>query len=197
MNKIVVTFLMALLIGGNAYAQSGKSTGVGGGLSLAGLTSQIDGDQWGGYNKFGYHLGGFAYYDFNDWASLQIEILLGHRGSRETRTAIGQVALNYIDVPVLFRIRPLRDHRLEPYAELGPSVSYLLSARTGFKPSKLDQTDNYRRITGEFHIGAGMQANPYLGLFARWSVGFSNLTVFYPPWFTIHYISLGVKVGLK
>lgn len=197
MKKIVATLILAFSIGIGLQAQSGKSSGVGGGLSLAGITSQIDGDQWGGYNKFGYHLGGFAYYDFNDWSSLQIEILFGHRGSRETQTAFGQVGLNYIDVPVLFRLSPLRDHRLEPYVELGPSVSYLLSAKTGFKPSKLDQSENYRRVTGEFHVGAGMQLNPYFGLFARWSIGFSNLTVFYPPWFTIHYISLGVKVGLK
>ncbi len=65
MMLIVVTGLL-LGIFGKAAAQN-----VGAGLIVAGVASQIDGDSWGGYNKLGYSLGGFAWYDFNDRISLE------------------------------------------------------------------------------------------------------------------------------
>ncbi|HEX2898696.1 MAG TPA: hypothetical protein VHS96_03145, partial [Bacteroidia bacterium] len=104
--KMRMVLFLGLLLGmqGPLTAQN-----VGAGLIAAGVASQIDGDNWGGYNKIGYSLGGFAWYDFNDRISLSPEITIGHRGSREMVEGYEQYNLNVIDVPLLLRYCILGD----------------------------------------------------------------------------------------
>lgn len=174
-----------------------SAQGVGGGIQVAGVASQIDGDQWGGYNKLGLGFGGFAFYDFNDYLSLQIELLYGHRGSREVNKAYGQINLNLIDMPVLLRLRFYEFGNAAFFAEAGPSVNTLLSARNGFKDLKYDVTDFYHRFNAELHLGASLLVQERAGIFLRWSYGLTNLNVFTRPWFAIHYISLGGRLSFK
>lgn len=172
-----------------------RAQGVGGGLTGAVVASQIDGDTWGGFNKWGYQFGGFAYYDFNDRMALQIEILTSHRGSREVQTAYGQVALNFIDVPVLFQYKKELGNGGMVIGEGGLSANLLLSAKTGFDPFKLDQTENYRRLSSELHLGAAYYFTRSIGFYGRWSLGISNLngTPAARPWLTIHCLSAGLR----
>ncbi|MEM0995530.1 MAG: porin family protein [Bacteroidota bacterium] len=192
MKRMFCTIALFCLLGTALPAQY-----IGGGLSLAGIASQIDGDQWGGYKKIGYHIGGWATYDFNDWLAMQIEILHSHRGSREVVKDFGQVSLNFIDVPVLLRIRPLQNLPREAWVEVGPSVHYLLSAKTGFNNLKVDQSDNYRRVSGELGLGMGTFLTDHIAFFGRWNIGVTNLSRFVRPWFTIHYFSFGFKFGMQ
>lgn len=174
-----------------------SAQGVGGGIQLSGVASQIDGDQWGGYNKLGLGFGGFAFYDFNDYLSLQIELLYGHRGSREVVKAYGQINLNLIDLPVLLRLRVYEWGYAKFFVEAGPSVNTMLSARNGFRDLKYDVTDYYHRFNAEIHLGASMLLRERVGLFMRWSYGLTNLNVFTRPYFAIHYISLGGRLSFK
>ncbi|HHG83157.1 MAG TPA: PorT family protein [Bacteroidetes bacterium] len=173
------------------------SQNIGGGLSIGGIASQIDGDQWAGYNKVGYHIGGYAFYDLSDKVALQIEILHTNRGSREVNKAYGQIHLNYIDVPLLLRFGLLETDNARILGEIGPSINMLLSAKNGFKPLTADRTDLYHRFSGEFHFGSTLLFTENLGLFARWSVSFTNLLRSYPPWFTIHYFTIGGRINFK
>lgn len=173
------------------------SQGVGGGLSLAGVASQIDGDQWGGYKKLGLHFGGFAWYDFNDRLGIQAEILYGHRGSREVVTAYGQISLNYIDLPLLLRVRVLSKESTQLFAEAGPSANLILSARTGFKEFKRDVTAEYNRLNSEVHLGGTLLFQERIGLLARWSYGITNLYNARRPWLAIHYVNFGVRIAFK
>jgi hypothetical protein len=175
-----------------------QAQGVTGGLSLAGVTSQIDGDSWGGFNKWGFHFGGYAQYRFSEKVGLQTEILYGLRGSREVQTDYGQITLQYIDVPVLFQyIRPFGSGQLA--LEVGISVNILMKARTGFKNLSFDQTENYRRYSLEWNTGGSYKFSDYATFFGRWSVGLSNLnnTPTRRPWLTIHYLSFGFRLHLK
>lgn len=174
-----------------------QGQGVGGGLHLAVVTSQIDGDAWGGFNKWGYQFGGFATYDFNDRLGLQVEINHSHRGSREIAVQ-GRINLNYIDVPLLLQYKKVMKNGLA-IAEGGLSANLLLSANTGFPPFKQDQTEIYKRLSTELHLGAAYYFVEKVGLYARWSLGLSNLnnTPARRPWFTIHYLSLGLRVKFQ
>lgn len=174
-----------------------RAQGVGGGLTGGVVTSQIDGDTWGGYNKWGYQIGGFAYYGLSDRLNLHIEIIHTHRGSREVVTDFGRVNLNYIDVPVLLQYKfPVSQGEFN--AEAGISANLLLSAQTGFDPFQFDQTENYRRLSSELHLGSSYFFNDFLGIFGRWSIGMTNLnaTPLARPWLTIHYFTLGTRVKL-
>ncbi|MEM7036112.1 MAG: outer membrane beta-barrel protein [Bacteroidota bacterium] len=187
-------FLLSCLMGCVVLPVSGQN--VGGGLSLAGVASQIDGDAWGGYNKLGWSFGGYAYYDFSDRLALMTEILYGHRGSREAAVN-GQVSLDFIDVPVMLRLKGFGEGKQGLYGNIGTAFNILLNARSGIKPFILDQNDNFRRLTMDFQLGGSYFFNDYIGLFGRWSISYFNLSKFYPPWLSIHYISFGVKVGFK
>lgn len=185
--------VLLLLTEMNGYSQ------VGGGLSVAGVASQIDGDTWGGYNKLGISFGGFAFYDFTDKLSLQVEILFGHRGSREVVTAFSQIALNMIDVPILARYKLIGDAASGLSVEAGLAPVIMLDAKSGIGALKRDQTANYKRLSVEAHAGLSWAFNENIGMFARWSYSVSNLnnTPSRRPWLTLHYISLGVRAGLK
>lgn len=172
-----------------------QGQGVGGGLTGGVVASQIDGDTWGGFNKWGYQFGGFAYYDFNDHIALQVEILQSRRGSREVQTDFGQVTLSFIDVPILFQYKRPLSNGGTAVAEGGLSANLLLSGKTGFKPLVLDQTENYRRLSTELHLGAAWYFSEKIGLYGRWSLGLSNLngTPAARPWLTIHCLSAGLR----
>ena len=190
------SFVLAigLLIPASAQAQ-----GVGGGLVGGVVTSQIDGDTWGGFNKWGYMVGGFAYYDFNEHLALQIEILQSRRGSREVQTDFGQVTLSYIDVPVLFQYKRELSKGRTAIAEGGLSANLLLAAKTGFRPLILDQTENFARLSSELHLGATVYFTENLGIYGRWQLGITNLNNSFTrrPWLTIHCLSAGVRLRFQ
>jgi|GEM_PF-2689027 len=166
---------------------------MGGGI-LGGVTSsQIDGDSWGGYNFWGHQVGGFVEYSFSEKVGLQLEISQSRRGSREA--GIGRVALSFIDVPVLFRMKRELNGR-EVAGELGLSGNLLLSGKTGLKPFDFDQTENFRRFSSELHLGAAYYFSPNLGFYGRWTIGLSNLhsDPQLRPWLAIHYFSFGLRV---
>lgn len=170
---------------------------MGGGLNAAVVTSQIDGDTWGGFNKWGYSFGGHARYQFGGPWSLQVEVLYARRGSREVQNDYGQISLQYIDVPVLLQYQ-LPDNLSAIGIEAGVSGNVLLVARTGFKPLVLDQTDSYRRFSAEGHLGGSLRLAESLSAFGRWSIGLTNLnnTPARRPWLTIHYLSAGLRIHL-
>lgn len=189
--------LLALLPFMLLLASPLRGQNVGGGLSLSGVASQIDGDSYGGFEKLGINFGGWAYYDFTERISLMVEILYGHRGSREVVTATGQISLNYIDVPVMLRYKFLDNGFSRLYGEAGLSSNILLSASAGFNPFKTETTDVFRRYNMEVHGGVSYFINPNFGIFIRYSNGITNLSKIYPPWLGIYYISAGLKVGFK
>ena len=187
--------LLLLAFTGGTWGIS-NAQGVGGGVTAGFTTSQIDGDDWGGYNFWGYQLGGFAYYDFNDKLALQVEIATSLRGSREA--GIGRIALNFIDVPILLRYRKsLNSGDLD--VESGLSGNLLLAGRTGLRPFTFDQTDLFRRFSTEFHLGLAYYFVENVGLFARWSIGLTNLqsNAQLRPWLTIHNFTAGIRLRFK
>lgn len=185
---LAVTLLpLFLMIHISAHSQ------MGGGV-LGGFTSsQIDGDQWGGYNFWGHHLGGFVDYRLSDRLGLHMEIANSRRGSREA--GIGRIVLNYIDVPVFFVLRRELNGR-EVNGEFGLSGNLLLSAKTGLKPFQFDQTENFRRFSSELHLGAAYYFVKNIGFYGRWTIGLSNLhsDPQLRPWLAIHYFSFGLRV---
>ena len=176
-----------------------QAQGVGGGLMGGVVTSQIDGDTWGGFNKWGYAVGGFAYYDFNDRLALQVEILQSRRGSREVQTDFGQVTLSYIDVPLLFQFKRELSKGRTAIAEGGLSANLLLAGKTGFRPLILDQTENFTRLSSEVHLGATVYFTEMLGIYGRWQLGITNLNNSFTrrPWLTIHCLSAGLRVRFQ
>jgi hypothetical protein len=192
---IVVTGLL-LGIFGKVAAQN-----VGAGLIVAGVASQIDGDSWGGYNKLGYSLGGFAWYDFNDRVSLSPEITIGHRGSREMVDGYEQYNLNVIDVPLLVRYCILGDINAQNLQlEAGPSANILISAKSGFGQQKLDLMPQFNRLNLSINTGATFFVNKNIGIMGRWSYALTNMNKnanVFRVYYRCHFLTFGVRLAFK
>jgi Outer membrane protein beta-barrel domain len=174
---------------------------VGGGILATGIGSQIDGDSWGGYNKLGYALGGFAWYDVTDHLSVMPEISFGKRGSREVVLGYEQYSLTFLDVPWLVRYRvsgsPAGGHLL---AEAGPSVNVLLAAKSGFGPQKLDLLPQFHRWNVSGSVGATAFFNPFIGAFLRWTYSLTNMNrnwMLTRQYWRCRFISVGIKLAFK
>lgn len=193
LNQILLS-LIAICFCGQIFSQN-----IGGGLTLSGVASQIDGDLWGGYKKLGYLVGGFAYYDFNDRWSLSPEITLGNRGSRELEKGYGQINLNFIDVPLLVRFRAFGDMDSQNLLlEAGPSANILYSAKSGFKDLKQNITPSLNKFGGSVNLGLAWFVNSNIGLSGRWTTSFTNLNgLGVRPWLTCYFFSIGAKIAFK
>jgi len=121
MKKFITTCVLFIL-SFNIQAQT-----FGGGV-LAGLSaSQLDGDQWGGYNKAGLSFGIYTNAKLNKYIDAQLELKYIQKGSRsdeKDQSAFYVSKLNYIEMPLF-----LKYHFLGKFnANIGLAVGYLQKA---------------------------------------------------------------------
>lgn len=97
-------------------------------------TSQINGDNLGGFNLPGANLGAFTDYAFNDRASIQLELAFLQKGARDAisdSSSFNKVRLNYLEIPLVFSYR-----WNQLGLELGPAFDILITSSeesNGFK----------------------------------------------------------------
>ena len=102
-----------------------------GGLMIGAVGSQVDGDQYSGYNRFA-PMGGFWVSRlFTDTYGVRVEFRyigkgsLRNQGKGAERRKVYSLALHYLEIPVIFEY-----HFLERWAVgLGVSGGYLLAAK--------------------------------------------------------------------
>jgi len=123
----------------SAQEPDGFHAGVFGGL----VASQVDGDNYAGYNRLGFQFGGFTNFKLTqDWGA-QIEIKYLQKGSKEAsqkNVYYFAIKLDYVEIPFLVNYQ--FDEKM--YAEGGLSFAYLLGAhedRDGY---------GYSDATGDF-----------------------------------------------
>ncbi len=108
----------------------GLAQGFNGGILAGGLVSQIDGDTWDGYHKFGYLAGGFVSLKVSPRSSFQMEMEYIQKGARQgadTVTNTGNTyltRLHYLEIPVLYQFTFAK--RVQ--AEIGPAADVLLGS---------------------------------------------------------------------
>ncbi len=113
-----------LLIGISCYAQEFRA-----GPLLGMSFSQVDGDNYAGYNKVGLHLGGFVSRHINDRWEAQLDISYMQKGSREAPNPKEgkyddyKIHLSYIQFPLVARYRYKQFS-----AEGGASINVLLNS---------------------------------------------------------------------
>jgi hypothetical protein len=140
-----IVFSFCFFLSANSFAQETQKpnefkTGILGGLS----TSQISGDNLGGFRKFGIHAGLFTRYVFTEKYSAQFEISFIQKGSRKTMDpdnndyTFYQLHLNYIEVPLLFKYK----HKGFVF-EAGPYAGYLINFKEENENGELPVTRNF------------------------------------------------------
>ena len=140
-----------------AWSQ-GLDFGVKGGMNIANVDVSDDGASPSLDPRIGLVAGGFVRMPINAWLALQAEGLYAEKGARFEDSGIdAKLILNYVEVPVLARVRLARLF----YATAGPSMAFLLQAkaRTRFSGSTedVDISDEVQSFDFGLAMGGGVE----------------------------------------
>lgn len=183
--------LAATLLTGQAAQAQSIRFGLKGGANLANLAGNISNqDQY--KNRVGFHAGALLNIGIagGDFLAIQPEVLYSQKGYKygggsttvlgQTYTNSGNVRYDYIDVPVLLRVRAGG-----VFFEAGPQYSYLLNVSTDRSTTlngnvvtgaqnQTTNLDNVRRNELGYAAGLGFQANAGLMLGIRYNGAFTD-----------------------
>jgi hypothetical protein len=178
MKKIL---LIVTIIASMTYASKAQD-GAAFGLKIGTNYSSVydsEGEDFEAGGKFGLAAGAFLSIPFGKYLGIQPEILFSQKGFNGTGTMFGSSydltrTTNYIDLPLLFAVKPTESLTLMA----GPQLSFLIKEKnvftnstTNFEQEREFDNDNIRRNTLCF-IG-GFDANfehTVIGLRAGWDL---------------------------
>ena len=137
-----------------SLALSGQSR-FGGGFSVGFTTSQVSGDNLAGFNRPGPMGGFFGTYAFNkkNWCVGEINFIGkgSYQGPRKDGFTKYSLNLNYLEVPLLYRLMPLGDKFL---FEIGPTLGYLISYSERSELGDINQVVKFKKY--ELGVLAGI-----------------------------------------
>ncbi len=129
-----------------------------GGIIAGGIISQVDGDTWKGYDKFGYLAGGYVSLKISPHSSFQMEMAYIQKGSRHNADSSNfydqtyLLRLHYLEIPVLYQYTFGRRFSLEA----GPAVDVLMGYEEEQDGISDPPTEPIRNITLSGILGASV-----------------------------------------
>jgi hypothetical protein len=161
---ITVSFLLFLMMTANpAQAQRFNA-----GLMLGGVASQVDGDTYEGYHKFGYLGGGYVFLRLSPHSSFQLELEYIQKGSKRNDTSVSGgteylLRLHYIEIPLLYQYT----FKKRFYFEAGPAADITVGSVELINGSVPPSTAPLRAVTLTGIFGFGAYLTKHLKLNAR------------------------------
>jgi len=148
-----------------------------GGILAGGLISQVDGDDWKGYNKVGYLAGGFVHLELSPHSSLQLEMEYIQKGSRKPanfdsgdyKTYL--LRLHYLEIPLLYQFTFLK--RLS--VEVGPAADILLGYSEQGDGQEVPNRYPFRRVTLSGIVGVSGYITRHLKATIRFNYSLLSL----------------------
>jgi hypothetical protein len=122
--------------------------------------------------RTGFAGGGLVNIGLGETFSVQPEVLYSMEGS--VYKADGETATyktDYINVPVLLQYNNPSGF----YAETGPQVGFLMSAKGSYGGVSVDIKDSFKKINFSWGLGAGYKLSNGLGIGARYNLGLANI----------------------
>jgi hypothetical protein len=218
MKKHLYMLAMACLMSLPAFAQRGVHFGVQAGENIVGMVDDV---KYGDVNykykpTFGFTYGVEGGWNFNDYLGLQAEFNIAQMGEKlnveGNETYEERVKLNYIQVPVMFKIIG-GDYMSRFSAMVGPQFGFLTSAtmqrndQGKYDGEPMDATNDFSKTdVGVVLTGGGdvtIHKNIYLNVHARFYYGFKEVNTKPNVLFgnpdemdRLHNLSAGVFAGL-
>lgn len=182
MNIILVVFLAVITV---LPASAQVNLGVLGGLNIANLNLD-EGDmgdaEFASRTVFGF--GCVLDYDLSQNIALRLEPMYLQKGANiEWEGIVGEffVKLSYFEVPLMFKYSISNDN-INPYIMAGPSIGFLLEAKTEDSSSgvsvETDIKDETSNIDFSLGFGAGVSVpmgNNSIFVEARYALGLANI----------------------
>ncbi len=189
MKKTILLIAAVISLTGNAIAQDGDNDsrgrlmfGLKGGANYSNVYDE-QGEAFRADPKVGAAVGAFASIPLGKFFGIQPEVLFSQKGFKATGVILGSTykftrTTNYIDVPLLFAVKPV------PFLSIvaGPQYSYLISqkdvfanASTSIAQEQEFETDNIRKNTLCLTGGIDVNVNHFtFGARAGWDVQNNN-----------------------
>ncbi|MEX6690706.1 porin family protein [Danxiaibacter flavus] len=162
-----VAVICFFLLGNTAKAQE---FGIKGGMSFTDLSNLS------GNNRVTGHAGVFLNKRLDRFWSIQPEILYAGMGQRyytingDQRT----IALDYIQIPFMFQVHPVKQF----YFEFGPQLGFNVGANLKYADGdKIGIKDGYSSADVALNLGMGIDANRMLGFYVRYGIGLTDITL--------------------
>lgn len=192
---LIIIGLLVVGIQGKTYAQSyyveDQKTFSAGVIFGANFT-QIDGDNFAGYHKFGLNGGGIVYAKLAKNISASMELLYSQKGSRGHKLKYSNsynyfiedydIKLDYVEIPFMFNYHDKR----KSHVSIGASFAQLLSSKESGALGVPDST-NYPNIDVDFedypfkkidiNILIGGTLHIYKGLYANLRYQYSIMPI--------------------
>ncbi len=162
----IVLFFSFLLV---AHSQSPFQAG----FSFGAITTQVDGDGYGGYDKSGIQAGMWVSRRFTDNLSYMLEIAYKPKGSKSSMKATVEdlnyykLSLHYVEVPIT-----LRYQNKNYLFDFSAGVAYLAKERVeglveGFLTS--NESTGFNKFDFIVAAGLGIKINDYWNALARFT----------------------------
>jgi len=142
MRKTIFTFCLLLPL-------LGFSQRFNGGILAGGVVSQVDGDTWAGYDKFGFLAGGFVSLRLSRHSGFQMEMEYFQKGSRKNSDLEKGdpnsylLRIHYLEIPLLYQYTFARRFAVE----VGPAMDVLLGSYEESNQQEVQNTVPLRPVT--------------------------------------------------
>jgi hypothetical protein len=164
------SFLILLVM---MVSSSLKAQRFNGGIMIGGDVSQVDGDMYDGYHKWGYLGGAYVALRISPHSSFQMELEYIQKGSRRVDTTNSGgtqylLRLHYIEVPFLYQYT----FKKRFYFEIGPAADVLIGSlelRDGIEETNAVPLRPIT-LTGIFGFGAYLTRNLRINLRSNYSL---------------------------
>lgn len=174
MKKILLPLSLAVFGAGTAQAQLHSHSSSFVGVKVGGSAATFEGDAAKNARfVYGFNAGVFANLALAQPFTLQPELLFSMRGVKgPAGLSDASVWLNYIDIPVLLRASTQSGF----FAEAGPQVGFLLTAKSDALGEKVNVRDAYQSVDLGYVLGVGYQPpKGGLGIGGRYNASFLSV----------------------
>jgi hypothetical protein len=174
MIKKLLTICSILVM--TAFAQ-GVAQRFNGGVMLGGILSQVDGDTWKGYDKFGFLGGAYVSLRLSPHSSFQMEMEYIQKGSRKNADlekddySTYLLRLHYLEVPLLYQLTFARRFAFEA----GPAMDVLLGYEEEQDGISDPPTEPMREVTLAGILGASAYITSHLKATFRFNYSLISL----------------------
>ena len=174
--KFLIGFITAILFTFTVSAQHGNAPagkvnfGIKGGVNLYNIHNDLNTNY---DSRIGYHFGLIGHIHFNNYFAFQPEIVYSTQGAKYKVNSVDtKYNLDYINIPLLFQYMFDNGFRIQA----GPQVGFLLSAKSKYNNSTIDNKNDLKPIDLSVSIGIGYIFPPSgFGIDARYNQGISNI----------------------
>ncbi len=192
--------LVVLLLASGSAAAQGLRPGVKAGVNLA--TVSLGGDEGSpGFDSRVWLVAGvFATWRPVSWLALQPEVLVTSKGAALDEDGLdARLVLDYLEVPVLARVSR-RVSGATVYAAAGPTVAWLLRAKTRTAFSGSTEEIDLKDDVEPFDVGVAMGGGVEIGAFVidgRYTLGLRDIDADRSDAITIRNRAISVTAGFR